>query len=57
MIMQILYGNYVGNLNTKYSSVFHADSTESIKPTSANVSDVHGSGEISTDNKNLGMIC
>ncbi|CAG2219765.1 unnamed protein product [Mytilus edulis] len=37
----------------KYSSVFHADSTESLKPTSENVSDVQGSGEISTDNTNI----
>ncbi|XP_071132914.1 uncharacterized protein [Mytilus edulis] len=46
--------NNSGNFNTKYSSVFH-DSTESLKPSSANVSDVQGSGEISTDNKNIDL--
>ncbi|VDI11388.1 Hypothetical predicted protein [Mytilus galloprovincialis] len=45
--------NNSGNCNIKYGSVCHADSTESLKPTSANVSDVQGSGEMSTDNKNI----
>ncbi|CAC5419084.1 unnamed protein product [Mytilus coruscus] len=43
-------------IHVKYSRVFPADSTESkfeksFKPTSANVSDIQGSGEMSTDNK------